>query len=290
MEAEKERQRQVAAEAAAAAAEAEKNKPWWEKAIDFIDQHQAEISMGIGIGIGLVAAGVVVLATGGLAAPLAVAAVAAIAAGGTVAVGTAALNAYYDRPLTTGMVRNVGCAVTGAVIGTYAPIFYAEGLTSVATFVGATLPVLAPIAPIVGAGVATVALGAMAVGGAGMSMANDPTLPESEREYGRNLMIAAIIPLAAAQSIYSAAAAFSESPSGPPKPSPNFKPPTNPAQNPPEIIPEGWKIRIMPPTEQYPNGYWRLYKPLPGGYWQPINPATMRPGTEAETHIPLPQQ
>jgi hypothetical protein len=41
--------------------------------------------------------------------------------------------------------------------------------------------------------------------GAGTAMSQDPTLPESEREYGNNLAVAAIFPLAIAQGIFSAA-------------------------------------------------------------------------------------
>ena len=53
-------------------------------------------------------------------------------------------------------------------------------------------------------------------------------------------------------------------------------------------IPKGWRTRQMPPTKQYPNGYWKLERPMKDGSWQPINPSTMKPGRQWEVHIPLP--
>lgn len=75
-----------------------------------------------------------------------------------------------------------------------------------------------------------------------------------------------------------------------PKPTPNFQPPTNPPQPPPQNVPPDWRVRIMPPTEQYPDGYWSLEKPMKDGSWQPIDPSTMKPGSRCETHVPLPRR
>ncbi len=73
-----------------------------------------------------------------------------------------------------------------------------------------------------------------------------------------------------------------------PKPSPNFKPPTNLPQAPPTQVPPGWRVRSMPQTQQYPNGYWRLEKPMPNRGWQGIDPSTMKPGSRSQAHVPWP--
>ena len=75
---------------------------------------------------------------------------------------------------------------------------------------------------------------------------------------------------------------------GEPKLSPKYKPPTNPPQLPPDELPTGLELRVMRPTLSYPNGYWVLEKPMPQGGSQKINPRTMKPGPEWDTHIPLP--
>jgi len=85
-------------------------------------------------------------------------------------------------------------------------------------------------------------------------------------------------------------------PAGPspgPKPTPNFEQPTNPPQYPPPVsdLPPGYTIRPGNPTEQYPNGYWRMYNERD----QAVDPSTLKPPAnvtkaqfEARTHVPLP--
>jgi hypothetical protein len=92
-----------------------KKKPLWEKPLNWIDEHQVEIALGIGIVVGIVA----LVISGGTATPIVAAwmAGAAAVAGGTVALGTVGLNAYYDRPLMENVVRNLAIAgITAAVV------------------------------------------------------------------------------------------------------------------------------------------------------------------------------
>ncbi len=95
---------------------------------------------------------------------------------------------------------------------------------------------------------------------------------------------AAMARLGAADAAMTAPAAIR----GAPKLSPKFKSPTNPPQLPPDSIPPGMTLRVMPPAPGYPNGYWVLEKPMPNGKPQPIDPSTGKPGSRPETHVPLP--
>jgi RHS repeat-associated protein len=76
---------------------------------------------------------------------------------------------------------------------------------------------------------------------------------------------------------------------GPPKPTPKFKPPTNPPQLPPKDLPPGTRLFRGKPTEQYPNGYWKLEKRLDNGGWQGINPSTGKPADgRQDYHVEFP--
>jgi RHS repeat-associated protein len=108
--------------------------------------------------------------------------------------------------------------------------------------------------------------------------------PQSGRLEDNHIIEGTLIPGSVIKTLYSLLYEVST-----PKPSPNFRPPTNPPQPPTNNAPNGWNVRIMKPTEQYPNGYWILEKPMENGGMQPINPSTMRPGPRWDTHIPLPK-
>jgi hypothetical protein len=91
-----------------------KKKSWWDKTIDWVDDHQKEIALGVGVVAGVAA----VVLTGGLAAPavIAVVAGAALAAGVGVGAMTVGLNAHYDRPWNENLLRNVAIAGGTALV------------------------------------------------------------------------------------------------------------------------------------------------------------------------------
>jgi hypothetical protein len=112
--------------------------PWWQKVwedakqtqrtvVDWIDQHQAAVSIAVGV----VAAATVIVLTAGTATPLVVAGLAALAAGGSVALGTVNLNAHYDRPWSENLLRNTayGLGGAGVVVGGWA-VLRSGALTS----------------------------------------------------------------------------------------------------------------------------------------------------------------
>ena len=108
-------------------------KSAWEKTIDWIDKHQVEISIGIGFAVGAAA----IIASGGVAAPLVMAAWVAgeaAVAGGTVALGTVGLNAYYGRPLGENVVRNLAIAGGTAAVMTGAGFLFQGAIQGVASY------------------------------------------------------------------------------------------------------------------------------------------------------------
>jgi hypothetical protein len=110
-----------------------KKKTWWQKTIDWIDDHQTEIALGIGVVVGVTA----VVLTAGLATPLVAA---ALVAGATVSAGVAAasmtvgLNAYYDRPWHENLLRNTAFAGGAALVTSLAAFLYLAVSTSAGAY------------------------------------------------------------------------------------------------------------------------------------------------------------
>ena len=99
-QAEAEAAKKIAAYKASTQKEKEEEKSWWEKAVDWVDEHQSTIALAAGVVVGAVAVAV----SGGGLLPV----VATWLGGMTlVGAGTAGLNAYYDRPLGQNVIKNV---------------------------------------------------------------------------------------------------------------------------------------------------------------------------------------
>ncbi len=97
------------------------------KVMNWVDQHQREIALGIGIAAGVAA----VVLSGGAATPLVAAAWvagSAVVAVGITAAGTVGLNAYFHRPLGTNMLQNLGYAAGAAALTATAGFALAGGV------------------------------------------------------------------------------------------------------------------------------------------------------------------
>ena len=127
-----------------------KEKSWWEKSIDWIDEHQVEIALGIGVAVGIGA----ILLSGGVATPLVAAAwiaAAAVAAGGTVALGTMGLNAYYERPWNENLVRNILIAEITAVVVTGGWFLFQTATIAAGSYCALNTTICARVEPILNA-------------------------------------------------------------------------------------------------------------------------------------------
>jgi hypothetical protein len=123
---------------------------WWDKTINWIDNHQAELSVGIGVAVGVAA----IIASGGAATPLVMAAWiagAAAVAGGTVALGTVGLNAYYGRSLGENVVRNLAIAGGTAAVLTGAGFLFQGAIQGVASYCGLNPNTCAKAEPVLNA-------------------------------------------------------------------------------------------------------------------------------------------
>ena len=110
-----------------------KEQSWWEKTVNWIDTHQVEISLGIGVVVGVAA----LILSGGAATPLVAAAWmagAAAVAGGTIAIGTVGLNAYYGRSLGENVGRNITISGVTAILVTGAGFLFQGAMTTASVY------------------------------------------------------------------------------------------------------------------------------------------------------------
>jgi hypothetical protein len=122
-------------------------KSWWEKTIEWVDDHQSEISLGVGIVIGATA----VVLSAGLATPLvavALVASATVTAGVTVASGTIALNNYYGRPWNENLLTNVALAGGAAAVVCSAGFIFQAAAAGISTFCTANASKCAHVEPV----------------------------------------------------------------------------------------------------------------------------------------------
>ncbi|MGE5375942.1 MAG: Ig-like domain-containing protein [Bacteroidota bacterium] len=127
-----------------------KQKSFWEKSLDWIDNHQTEIALGLGVVVGVGA----ILLSGGIAAPavaLAWTAGAAAIAAGTAAAGTVALNLHYDRPWNTNLITNLAIAGGVAAVVTGGWFLLQAASTAVGAFCGVHKEACSRVEPILNA-------------------------------------------------------------------------------------------------------------------------------------------
>jgi len=97
------------------------------KFINWLDEHQVALSIGVGLAIGLGVAAI--LLSGGAATPLVAAAWiagGALLAGGVTVGGTVLLNSYYDRPWDENIIRN-GIVSAGIAVVTVGLVYFLFG-------------------------------------------------------------------------------------------------------------------------------------------------------------------
>ncbi|MBL6982665.1 MAG: hypothetical protein ISR58_15940, partial [Anaerolineales bacterium] len=190
----------------------------WKAAVDtnqqflqWVDEHQTQVALGVGLAAGGAAIALTAGAAAPLVTPLMAAGWAALGAGGAVGLGTVGLNAYFDRSLYYGVVRNIGTTAAAAASTAFLPTMYGYGTQTVGTtfriaitwlpwiidklgnptitkWAGTTAEVLPKyIVPTIGGLFAgTMSLG-MTTSIAGMSQNIDPTLSSQEQEKGQEL-------------------------------------------------------------------------------------------------------
>jgi Big-like domain-containing protein len=155
-------------------------KSWWENTVDWIDDHQTEIALGVGVAVGVAA----IVLSGGVATPLVAAAWmagAAVVAGTVVAGGTIALNAYYERDWDDNLVGNIVAAGAAAAVVTGAGFLFQAVAGGVSTYCTANPAACSHIEPVLNA-VDTAEEGWLTVKLAYQTWRNDPAAADTALE------------------------------------------------------------------------------------------------------------
>ena len=125
-----------------------KEKTWWDKTLDWADEHQTEIALGIGIVAGVTA----VVLSGGLAIPALPAIIGAtVTAGVLVGGGTVALNTHYDRPWHENLLRNVAIAGGAAAVTSTAGFVFQAAVTGIGSYCAVHQSTCARVEPVLNA-------------------------------------------------------------------------------------------------------------------------------------------
>ncbi len=131
-----------------AEASRQEKRSWWEKTVDWVDNHQAEVSLGLGVAAAVAA----IIISGGMAVPLVLAAAGTLTvAGAAVSIGTMTLNAHYGRDISTNVFRNLAITGITTVVLTGVWAMFSGAAQAIGGYCSAKPEVCANIEPVLNA-------------------------------------------------------------------------------------------------------------------------------------------